>query len=53
MSTNTCAAPESYATFWEPVVAPPPVPVLVPAADAADAYLVFTNATEGTSADRD
>ncbi len=39
-------APESYATFWEPVApeAVPPAPK--PPADAKDAYLEFVNVTE-------
>ena len=51
MNTNTrqAQAPESYATFWEPVapdVPPaPPVPA-PPTTDAKDAYLEFVNVTE-------
>ena len=50
MNTDTRAvqAPESYATFWEPVAgdAPPVPPALTPPADAKDAYLEFVNVTE-------
>jgi hypothetical protein len=40
-------APESYATFWEPVAsAAPAPPAHTPPADAKDAYLEFVNVTE-------
>jgi hypothetical protein len=42
-------APESYATFWEPV-ANDPAPPSAPSADtkeAKDAYLEFVNIAEG------
>lgn len=44
-------APESYATFWEPVAiaAPPAPPAHTPPADAKDAYQEFVNVTEGVS----
>ena len=44
-------APESYATFWEPVAidAPPAPPAHTPPADARDAYLEFVNVTEDVS----
>jgi hypothetical protein len=50
-------APESYATFWEPLAASAPVPTERtqpapgPAAPAKekDAYLEFVNVTEGGS----
>jgi len=55
MNTDTRAeqAPESYATFWEPV-APVAQPQPTPPAqgEAKDAYLEFTNVTEGTPAAR-
>ena len=42
-------APESYATFWEPLT--PAAAPLAPAPDAkaADAYQEFTELTEGVS----
>lgn len=50
MNTDTRAvpAPESYATFWEPVAgdAPPAPPALPQPADQKDAYLEFVNVTE-------
>jgi hypothetical protein len=49
MNTDTQAqAPESYATFWEPVAtgAPSSPPVLTAPADAKDAYQEFVNVTE-------
>jgi hypothetical protein len=44
-------APESYATFWEPIAVDAPVPAAhsapAPIADSAnDAYLEFVNVTE-------
>ena len=44
-------APESYATFWEPVAidAPPAPPAHTPSVDAKDAYLEFVNVTEDVS----
>ncbi len=64
MNTNNRGpqSPESYSTFWEPIAAPPaPAPAaLAPAtvtpATAAeepkDAYLEFTEVTEGVPAAR-
>jgi hypothetical protein len=45
-------APESYATFWEPVAnhpAPPPT-LSANAGEAKDAYLEFVNIAEGIPA---
>jgi hypothetical protein len=55
-TTRTPQAPESYGTFWEPLVGDAPsAPVpLVPVAEgpgkAKDAYLEFTEITEGVPA---
>ena len=48
VDTREVQAPESYATFWEPVAiaAPPVPPAHTPPADAKDAYLEFVNVTE-------
>jgi hypothetical protein len=49
--TREPQAPESYATFWQPLPAdapaPAPTPVADTPADAKDAYLEFVNVTEG------
>lgn len=44
-STRTAPAPESYATFWEPIAldAPP-----APAREPGDAYQDFVNQAEDT-----
>ncbi len=59
MNTNARGpqSPESYSTFWEPLAAPPaPAPAAVTPATAAeepkDAYLEFTEVTEGVPAAR-
>lgn len=45
-ATRTPPAPESYATFWEPIPLDPPRP---PAArDQRDAYQEFVNQAEDT-----
>jgi hypothetical protein len=47
--THERQAPESYATFWEPV-ANDPAPPSTPSTDteeATDAYLEFVNIAEG------
>ena len=55
-TTRTPPAPESYATFWEPragdgPLAPvAPVPVTEGLGKAKDAYLEFTEITEGVDA---
>jgi hypothetical protein len=46
-------APESYPTFWEPIVVDPPPPPPAPGptkppGEAKDAYQEFTNVTEDT-----
>jgi hypothetical protein len=43
-------APESYATFWEPIAVeiPPPAPPAPPPAPSKDAYLEFVDVTEDT-----
>ncbi|QJW94845.1 hypothetical protein [Frigoriglobus tundricola] len=52
-TTRTPSSPESYATFWEPLVADG-APVAVAQAPepvkAQDAYLEFTEITEGVPA---
>ena len=58
MNTDTrdSRSPESYSTFWEPVAtSPAPAPVEVPVSTSAhpqDAYLEFTEVTEGVPAKR-
>ena len=48
-NTREPQAPESYATFWEPLAAAPPAPAPAVTPDAAkDAYLEFVNVTEET-----
>jgi len=48
-NTREPQAPESYATFWEPLAAPPTTPAPAAPADATkDAYAEFVNVTEGT-----
>jgi hypothetical protein len=47
---RTQQAPESYATFWEPLPAVnPPAPSPAASGDAKDAYLEFVNVTEGAN----
>ena len=47
-NTREPQAPESYATFWEPLAAPSaPAPTAAPDA-AKDAYLEFVDVTEET-----
>jgi hypothetical protein len=41
----TPAAPESYATFWEPATVPAATPTFTPV-EAKDAYQEFVNVTE-------
>ena len=50
-NTREPQAPESYATFWEPLAAGTPPAPPAPATDpdaAKDAYLEFVNVTEDT-----
>lgn len=50
VDTREAQAPESYATFWEPVaIVPPAPPAPAPPADVKDAYLEFVNVTEDVS----
>lgn len=47
-TTREPQATESYATFWQPLAAPTATPAPTTAsAEAKDAYLEFTNVTEG------
>ncbi|HEY1190510.1 MAG TPA: hypothetical protein VGE74_22950 [Gemmata sp.] len=46
-TTREVTAPESYATFWEPIVIDSPRPP-APAGDTSDAYQDFVNSTEDT-----
>ena len=43
-------APESYLTFWEPIVvdSAPPAPVPTATGEIKDAYQEFVNVTENT-----
>ncbi|MBP3960088.1 hypothetical protein J8F10_33095 [Gemmata sp. G18] len=45
LDTREPQAPESYATFWEPIVVDPPLPV-AGGRDPRDAYQDFVNVTE-------
>lgn len=58
MNTDTREpqSPESYSTFWEPLAAAPAptagTPVASSPAETKDAYLEFTEITEGVPAAR-
>lgn len=47
LTTRDVSAPESYATFWEPIVIDVPR-VPSPSGDTTDAYQEFVNRTEDT-----
>lgn len=49
--TRAPQAPESYATFWEPVGSEPaPAPLAATAAEPMDAYQQFVDITEDSTA---
>ncbi|MDY3560439.1 hypothetical protein R5W23_001673 [Gemmata sp. JC673] len=45
-TTRDVPAPESYATFWEPIPVDAPVTAHAPASEPKDAYQDFVNSTE-------
>ncbi|AWM37769.1 hypothetical protein GobsT_42140 [Gemmata obscuriglobus] len=45
-ATRDVPAPESYATFWEPIPVDTPPVVHTPAREPKDAYQDFVNITE-------
>lgn len=47
-ATRDAFAPESYATFWEPIPVDVPRAPQAPVRDPKDAYQDFVNSTEDT-----